>query len=335
VPGSSTFSSSAGPYTSTSPNRYSGPQHSSDLSAGLQPSPGFTSNMQGQQLPSLNQTFDPANNRGSGDFEDSRRSSVDSRVHQGMDRLALNPTSPYTSANASQTSLVSGLQRERGIQTNGYRGPRYSASGPMSPVGPRSSKSGFAPGRVAPPIMENPRSDIYNAPAPTVGQPYAFPDPDVRPERPGSQYSRRGSFADSFTSSLFTTDSRLPPGQQGNKVRRIAGVESANLWAELPDTNTHHHKLQNKQIQGVVEEGDSPNGNTPYSRTPELRVTHKLAERKRRSEMKGCFESLRQRLPANHQSNKSSKGETLQRGNTSWALVRSSVWAVTDRICSN
>jgi hypothetical protein len=173
--------------------------------------------MQGQQLPSLNQTFDPASHRGSGDYEEiSRRSSVDSRVHQGMDRLALNQTSPYASANASQTSLVSGLQRERGIQSNGsYRGPRYSG-GPISPLGPRGSKSGFAAGRVAPPIMENPRSDIYNAPLPTVGQPYAFPDPDVRPERPGSQYSRRGSFADSFTSSLYTTDSRLPPGQQGN-----------------------------------------------------------------------------------------------------------------------
>jgi hypothetical protein len=162
---------------------------------------------QGMKRQALSPPADPSIPSVVSDFEDSRRSSVDSRVHQGMDGLALNPTSPYTSANASQTSLVSDLQRERGIQTNGYRGPRYSASGPMSPVGPRSSKSRFAPGRVAPPIMENPCSDIYNAPAPTVGQPYAFPDPGVRPERPGSQYSRRGSFADSFTSSLFTTDS--------------------------------------------------------------------------------------------------------------------------------
>lgn len=141
-----------------------------------------------------------------------------------MDRLALSTTSPYASANVSQTSLVSGLQKERGIQTNGsYRGPRYSghsaSSVPLSPLGPRSSRGGFAPGRIAPPIIENPRSEVYNAPAPTAGQPYAFPDPDldqgkVEP-RPGSTYSRRNSYAESFSSSLFTSDSRLPPGQQG------------------------------------------------------------------------------------------------------------------------
>ncbi len=218
VPNSSTYSGSAGPFNS-SPNRFSGNQYSVDAAAPPLSSPTYTSTMANGPLPSLNQTFDPTNPRHSAvEYEESRRGSIDSRMNQGMDRLALNATSPYTSANASQTSLVSGLQKERGIQTNGsYRGPRYSASGPLSPLGPRTSRTGFTAGRVAPPIMENPRSEIYAAPAPTAGQPYAFPDPDLasKPERPGSTYSRRNSYADSFTSSIFTQDSRLPPGQQG------------------------------------------------------------------------------------------------------------------------
>ena len=94
---------------------------------------------------------------------------------------------------------------------------------PISPLSPMPGESRHAfSTRTAPVISANPMKEVYNADKPTAGQPYAFPDPDMSNRSSGSgddprstttAMSRRNSDHTSVTSSIFTTDSRLPPGQ--------------------------------------------------------------------------------------------------------------------------
>jgi len=226
---------------------------------------------------------------------DSRRSSVDSRMHQGLNNLYINnnnnnnmgPNSPYESANTSQVSLAASLRRPNGQ--------------PMSPLSARSSVRGHPAPRIAPPIMpvgRGPDVPDPTAAKPTQGYAWAFPDSVIPEERRGSDsgessvdhnISRQNSFAaSSIRSSIFSTDSQLP---------------------QDPNT-THHHSMQHRTIQSLQNEGLTPQSVGNYSRTPELRVSHKLAERKRRSEMKDLFEDLNKAVPSNG-GTKASKWEIL------------------------
>ncbi|KAI9783893.1 MAG: hypothetical protein M1816_001145 [Peltula sp. TS41687] len=304
-------------------------------------------------LAQLNQSFEPHTNgsqRESTDFTSAplaRPSSVTSR----MNHLAL--TSPLASTNASQTSLVSGLQRERGIpmESNGNNGFRYSsASNNVT-----TTSLGRRVGRTAPPInidgasqWQNPNAEMptkglpwafpdpdESAPnphsmKPTKGQPWAFPDPELA-ARPSSKSDhdmhshppsmRRESIGSaSVTSSLYTTDSRLPVGQRRFEEEISSPIDQSRpvsfsrdvTSTELPGANHHHHhQLQHRQLTSLSNDQASTTGGSPYSRTPELRISHKMAERKRRCEMKTLFEELRLILPADGRVSKQSKWEIL------------------------
>jgi hypothetical protein len=166
------------------------------------------------QLPSINQGFH--DQRGSVDYatQDSRRSSVDSRMHTGFNNLYINnPQSPYESTNNSQVSLAASLRRPNG-------GPV-----PMSPLSGRSSLRGQPPMRVAPqimPVARGPGAPDPTAAKPTQGYAWAFPDGPIPEERRGSDsgdsslgVSRTNSIAaSSIRSSIFSTDSQMPQGQR-------------------------------------------------------------------------------------------------------------------------
>ncbi|KAH7137261.1 hypothetical protein B0J13DRAFT_586666 [Dactylonectria estremocensis] len=233
-----------------------------------------------------------------------RRESVDSRINQGFSDMRLG-NSPYASANQSSTSIQNTLHNQRNPRAGLENLSVHRISNGYQPSHDRNPDNKAT--KTAPTITGPATGHIARAAEPTKGQAWAFPEEDIQ-RVSISQYtdSRRSSITESIASSQFTTESRLPPGQRGLDDLEYSRMSNASDFPPV-----HHHTMQHKQLSDLqAEEGNGPAGSQPYSRTPELRVSHKLAERKRRTEMKELFDQLRDLMPQERGS-KASKWEIL------------------------